>query len=100
MSFSKKLSRSLAATALSGALVAGGAAAALAIQVNVDGGTWSYGINSTHVYSNYYHPTTKHGSTAVGTFTADSGCQDPNLWAKASAPKRSYAVDKSYYRFC
>ncbi|WPF66572.1 MULTISPECIES: lactococcin 972 family bacteriocin [unclassified Corynebacterium] len=99
MPFSKKISRGLAATALSGALVAGGAAAALAAQVNVGGGIWTYGTDGGQVYSNYYHPTARHGSTAVGTITANSGCVNPGLTSYASAPKK-WRGNQSYYRLC
>ncbi|KQB84203.1 lactococcin 972 family bacteriocin [Corynebacterium oculi] len=100
MSVSKKFSRGLAATALSGALVAGGAAAALAVQVNVDGGTWNYGTGGGKVWSNYHHPTKRHGSSVQGKHYADSGCVNAGQWSYASAPDRSFRADHSYYRFC
>ncbi|MGV0342034.1 lactococcin 972 family bacteriocin [Corynebacterium mastitidis] len=96
----KKITRGLTATALSGALVAGGAAAALATVVNVDGGTWNYGVEGGRVWSDYHHPGLSHGSSVEGAHRADSGCQNPDVWAKASAPSRWYAADKSYYRIC
>ncbi|WP_018118431.1 lactococcin 972 family bacteriocin [Corynebacterium mastitidis] len=96
----KKITRGLAATALSGALVAGGAAAALATQVNVDGGTWNYGVEGGKVWSNYYHGARSHGSSVQGKHYADSGCVGADQWSYASAPDRFGRADHSYYRFC
>lgn len=87
-------------SALSCALVAGGTASALAARVYVDGGTWDYGTNSTHVWSNYHHPSVRHATSAHGKFTAQSGCKGANQWANASAPQRPGVADQSYYRFC
>lgn len=95
----RKIHRAFIASALSCVMVVGGTAIALAAQANVDGGTWSYGVNDTHVYSNYYHPTCKHGSTAEGTFTARSGCVGPGQTSYASAPKK-WRGNQSYYSFC
>ncbi|MEJ4099612.1 hypothetical protein V5S96_04430 [Corynebacterium mastitidis] len=49
MFLNKRITRDLAATALSGALVAGEATAALATIVNVDGRTWNYGVEGGRV---------------------------------------------------
>ncbi|KQB87478.1 lactococcin 972 family bacteriocin [Corynebacterium lowii] len=100
MSIRTKFTRSLAATALSGAVIAGGATAALAAVSHVDGGTWYHGVNDKNVYSNYYHAGAKHASSVQGKFKADSGCVTPGKTSYASAPKRWYAKDTAYYRFC
>ncbi|MEK0371290.1 lactococcin 972 family bacteriocin [Corynebacterium mastitidis] len=96
----RKIHRAFIASALSCALVTGGTASALAARVYVDGGTWDYGTNSSHVWSNYHHPSVRHATSAHGKFTAQSGCKGANQWANASAPQRPGVADQSYYRFC
>ncbi|MFP1627016.1 lactococcin 972 family bacteriocin [Streptomyces sp. 5K101] len=81
-----------------GALVVATATPALAVVVNAGGGTWDYGTNSSTVWSNYYHGSLCHGSTAVGTYTDRSPDTAAGRWSYASAPERDFVEDKSYYR--
>ncbi|MEY9213357.1 lactococcin 972 family bacteriocin [Thermobifida halotolerans] len=60
----------------------GTAGTAFAVVERVGGGWWDHGIANGYVYSNYYHETVCHGSTAVGTYT---------LRASAPAGKTSVA---------
>ncbi|WP_206165619.1 lactococcin 972 family bacteriocin, partial [Mammaliicoccus sciuri] len=44
-------------------IIASGAGIVKAYQVNVDGGTWNYGVSSQYVWSNYYHGKKTHYTT-------------------------------------
>ncbi|WP_402377422.1 lactococcin 972 family bacteriocin [Isoptericola rhizosphaerae] len=93
----EKIRKPVATSAVIAALVAGGATAAHAAVDYVGGGTWNHGVNSSTVWSNYYHGSTCHGATSVGTYT-DRENRSAGYWATTSAPSRWYAVDKAYWR--
>ncbi|RKS10276.1 lactococcin 972 family bacteriocin [Nocardiopsis sp. Huas11] len=89
--------RRAACTALlAGGLVAGAAGTASAVVEYVGGGVWDHGIVNSRVYSNYYHSSICHGSTAVGTTTvrATAGA---GATSYASAPK-AWTNNQTYYR--
>ncbi|UBI01946.1 MULTISPECIES: lactococcin 972 family bacteriocin [Corynebacterium] len=52
----------------------GGTGVAGAVIVHVDGGTWDHGVGGGTVWSHYFHNGVRHGSTAVGKTTSNSGC--------------------------
>ncbi|MBM6630033.1 lactococcin 972 family bacteriocin [Mammaliicoccus vitulinus] len=74
-----------------------------AYQVNVNGGTWNYGISNKYVWSNYYHGSKAHYSTAIGRYKSTSGYTPRRSWSKASAVKRPgwqiWKVNRTYYGF-
>jgi hypothetical protein len=51
------------------------------------------------VYSNYFHATLCHGSTAVGTYTVTSAAMLPGKTSEASAP-RAVNHNETYWRHC
>lgn len=71
---------------------------AFATTVPVGGGTWSYGVGSGEVWSDYLHPNVCHGSTAVGQYSVRSPNTSPGQWSHASAPLRSNGGNQSYWR--
>jgi len=66
------------------------------------GGTWSYGTNGPNntVFSNFYHATRKHGSTAENGAgnAARSADTAAGRTSKASI-RKTYAGNHAYYRF-
>jgi lactococcin 972 family bacteriocin len=68
------------------ALSSAGGTIVYAHQQNVSGGTWKYGKTPTHIYSDYYHPRSNHGSKVVNIQTGATavGNQVAGAWAKAS----------------
>lgn len=92
--------RSIKAFALAAMLSIGTAVSTGAVIVHVSGGMWDHGSNWSSVWSHYYHNGVRHGSSAVGTFTANSGCVNKNLWSHASAPAKKFGVNQTYYRHC
>lgn len=92
-----RVRRVLATLVVGGTVVAGGAVAAQAATDYVGGGTWNHGVNSSIVWSDYYHGSTCHGATSVGTYT-DRASASAGRWAMTDAPSRWYAVDKAYWR--
>ncbi|WP_017570444.1 lactococcin 972 family bacteriocin, partial [Nocardiopsis halotolerans] len=69
----------------------------------VGGGTWYHGMTgipgSGTVYSNYFHSTRCHGSTADGIYTIRSAAMLPGYMARADAP-RDYISNHTYWRHC
>ena len=92
--------RGLLAATLTVCLSLVGLGTAGAVIVQIDGGTWYYGTSSNLVWSRYYHNGQKHGSTAIGNYTSDSGCVNRNVWSHASAEKGMFTTGQSYYRHC
>lgn len=69
--------------------------------VPVAGGWWSYGTNSTTVWSRFYHPTRYHGSTVSkynGAITHRSSVTAPGRWSNAQMT-RSADSNEAYYWF-
>jgi hypothetical protein len=79
----------------SGALVMAAAAPALAVVENVGGGTWDHGAGTAVVWSDYYHGTKCHGSTAVGKYI-DSDEAGKGSWSFAQA-EVALSGNKAYY---
>lgn len=75
-------------------------AAGIASADNVGGGIWNHGFGLTTVYSNYYHPSTCHGSTAIGTVKNYSGNTNPGVWAYASSQRTSSGTNQAYWNYC
>ncbi|MCY9787584.1 lactococcin 972 family bacteriocin [Nocardiopsis sp. EMB25] len=81
---------------LTSGLALGAAGIAAADVDYVGGGTWYHGITETRVYSNYYHGSVCHGSTAVGTTVVRDSAPAGGT-SRASAP-RAWTNNQSYYR--
>ncbi|GAA0925768.1 lactococcin 972 family bacteriocin [Nonomuraea longicatena] len=68
--------------------------------VNVGGGTWDYGTTSSRgTWSNYYHGSRWHGSSAQGTYFDRSPCVRPGAWSRAWAPRAS-SGNRAWWRHC
>ncbi|MEV7012139.1 lactococcin 972 family bacteriocin [Streptosporangium sp. NPDC051022] len=83
--------------AAAGIVLIGGPA--YAVVENVGGGSWDHGFNypASEVYSNYYHGSYCHGSTAVGVYTDRSPATKKGSWSEASAPIASFN-NETYWR--
>ncbi|MGH1525562.1 lactococcin 972 family bacteriocin [Leifsonia sp. L25] len=77
--------KAVASTAVAGALLVGGATAAQATSVSVEGGTWNYGVTGKYTYSDYLHKSRTHKSTACGAGCAYASWTSPGAWSKAQA---------------
>ncbi|MDO4718697.1 MAG: lactococcin 972 family bacteriocin [Propionibacteriaceae bacterium] len=105
---STRLSRTkkaLASLSLAICLSATSAATASAVIVSAGGGTWNYGIANwlpSMNWSNYYHPSKKHGSSVTGDAgLVRSACVGKRSWAYASAwDKNPFRIDHAYWRYC
>lgn len=70
---------------------------------NVSGGTWNYGSipgkgsDPGTVYSNYYHGSKTHRSSVQGATYVNSGWISKGKWSYASAKRRMFVSDQSYY---
>ncbi|MFJ9546073.1 lactococcin 972 family bacteriocin [Streptomyces erythrochromogenes] len=93
-----QISTKIKAAVVAAGFVLAASVPAVAATSQVSGGTWMYGTNSSDmVYSNYYHPTRCHGSSAQGKYLAQSGNVDKDRTSYASAPE-AWSGNKSYYR--
>ncbi|MDV6013001.1 lactococcin 972 family bacteriocin [Haloechinothrix sp. LS1_15] len=112
---SKLLQRGLLAVAAAGALIVGGGGAALADSGGtemdpdspstldsvefVGGGEWHYGTSAFSGYSNYYHGTRCHGSTAI---SGDNIVRSPDTpagnWAYAEVSRDGFSTIHAYWR--
>lgn len=95
MRMNKKLGTSLTALVM----VTGTAVPALAAVAYPGGGTWNYGTNQTEVYSNYHHPSLRHGSSVINGYGEyrSSGCQSAKVWSYASLRADPNRVDHAYW---
>ncbi|MEU1898521.1 lactococcin 972 family bacteriocin [Nocardiopsis dassonvillei] len=93
------LRRAAATLAIAAGLTAGTAGVAAAAVSYVGGGTWYHGLTSSVVYSDYFHGSRCHGSTAVGRYTVTSAAYLPGYTSRASAP-RALSNNESYWRHC
>lgn len=93
------LKRAAATLVIAAGLTAGTASVATAAISYVGGGTWYHGLTSGRVYSDYFHATRCHGSTAVGTYTVTSAAMLPGKTSEASAP-RAVSNNETYWRHC
>lgn len=88
-------------TMLIAIIISTSAGVANAYQINISGGKWNYGISNTYVWSNYYHGSKGHGSTAIGKYTSFSGYTKRGNWSYASAHAVSKwqigKTNKTYY---
>jgi lactococcin 972 family bacteriocin len=85
---------------LSVGLMASFAGVAMAEVVNASGGVWDRGSNVVNVWSNYTHPTRRHGSTAVaGSRRVYSGNTDAGRTSFASLSKAPWTHGASYYNY-
>ncbi len=95
-----KLGKVVASTVATIGLTASFAGVAMAAVVNVDGGSWDYGSNTINVWSNYTHPSRRHGSTAVaGSDRVYSGDTAAGRTSFASLYKMPWTHGSSYYNF-
>lgn len=88
------------AIAAAGAITLGAASPALATRVNVGGGIWDYGTNSSYVWSYYLHNGTNHKTTVYNGSYHYSGCKTPGVWANVRASDRFLIADSSYWDYC
>ena len=88
---------------VAGLLVTSSAVPTLAASANVSGGIWSYGtsvvgLNQKRVYSNYYHASKTHKSSAsIGTRTSTSGWTSAGVTSYASAVGKWGDETHTYY---
>lgn len=94
----KKMVRRFAAPVLLAGVLSSAAvtAANAAIVHPPEGGVWDYGANASTVWSDYYHPSVCHGSTAVGTIVVRASA-GAGAWSLASAQAKLFG-NESYYR--
>ncbi len=82
--------------ALGGALTV--AAPANATTAYPEGGTWNYGFKGVTVYSDYYHPSKKHRTTACRSdFCARSTDQYGGNWASQGVQSSAKGNESYYY---
>lgn len=79
----RSVSGMVVAGAVAVGLVVGGAAPAHAVTQNVGGGTWSYGVTATTNYSNYYHGSYYHRSTAYNSSGTQRAYGEAGYWSRA-----------------
>ena len=73
---------------------------AMAATVQVDGGTWAYGTNVTKCYSNYYHGSRAHNSTAInGNATASYSGQVSAKNTSYASVSKTLTGNTAYYGF-
>jgi hypothetical protein len=84
----------------SAVLLVSGVTATAAFAVPRDGGDWVQGTSAGRVWSNYWHPGVFHGSSVQGWRYVDSGCQAPNVWARATTATSPFRASGTFYRFC
>ncbi|MDH2428407.1 lactococcin 972 family bacteriocin [Sphaerisporangium sp. TRM90804] len=63
----------------------------------VGGGTWTYGVNAADVWSDYFHDTKCHGSSAQGAYYQRDWLIAAGYWSEVNIPKASFG-NKSYWR--
>ncbi|HAJ53259.1 MAG TPA: lactococcin 972 family bacteriocin [Lactobacillus sp.] len=88
--------KSVIVSALAAATIGVSAVPVLAYTVDVQGGTWNYGVGSTYVWSYYSHNSRTHSAAVKGAYSASSGWISPGTEARASAQK-SYFGNQSFY---
>ena len=94
----KNIKKAITSLVLVGA-VASNSILAMAATDNVDGGTWSHGTNLTKCYSNYYHGSYYHNSTAINgdaTASKDYAYAGDTSYASVS---RTLTGNTAYYGF-
>jgi lactococcin 972 family bacteriocin len=97
-----RIRKTFAAVVLGASAVTAVAAPAMADREFVGGGTWDHGFAGlgTIVYSNYYHPSTNHGSSVqVNGVVLRSACEGPNVWSHVQAYS-AVSGNKVYWRYC
>ncbi len=95
--------RKKAAAALGASLIALSAVTAMpadARTVKIEGGIWDRGTDWASVWSNYYHPKKRHGSSVKGSYYKPSPCVGKKKWSRASAPRSWFGVNRAWYHFC
>ncbi|WP_159944372.1 MULTISPECIES: lactococcin 972 family bacteriocin [unclassified Nocardiopsis] len=95
----RALRRAAATVLIAAGITVGTAGAAAAVVSYVGGGTWYHGVANGVVYSNYYHPTQCHGSTAVGAYTYRSPAVLPGRTSIAEA-RSALSNNQTYWRTC
>ncbi len=89
----------ISSVALAASLLTAGAAVATVVNPP-EGGTWDYGVTPfTTVWSNYYHGSRTHGSTACTGYPSCTRSADkaPGTWSYASRVPTLWG-NTSYYR--
>ena len=94
--------RKKAAAAIGASLIALSAVTAApadAIVEYPEGGIWNHGT-SGRVWSNYYHPKKRHGSSVHGKKYVKSRCVGKKKWSHASTKRGWFGGNHTWYRFC
>ncbi|MDR0951133.1 MAG: lactococcin 972 family bacteriocin [Candidatus Ancillula sp.] len=88
--------KKITSTLIGGGLILAGAAAPAFSAQNVGGGTWKYNMTDI-VYSDYYHPSVNHGSTACNWSKCDKQqWNDAGTWSHAQVG-RGITGNKVYW---
>lgn len=98
---SRRVMSTLASLGLAAALSVGGATAASATTSYMGGGWLDYGVDYGYmnVWSNYFHSSKSHGSTACNSMSCNRSDVAPaNKWSWANIGA-TYGGNKSYYWF-
>ncbi|WP_411742030.1 lactococcin 972 family bacteriocin [Raineyella sp. W15-4] len=92
-----RIAKAIATAVVTLGIAAGSAASANATVVPVGGGTWNYGVGGI-VWSNYYHGSKVHGSTACsGVRCVASPWTPQGRWSYAST-SATLAGNTAYWR--
>ncbi len=97
-----KIRKTFAAAVMGASAVLAVAAPAMADRQYVGGGAWDYGFAGlgSIVYSNYYHPSTNHGSSVViNDIVYRSNCEAPGVWSHVQQWS-AVSGNKVYWRHC
>jgi lactococcin 972 family bacteriocin len=94
--------RNLTVGLASAAMIIGLAGPAFATVTNVGGGTWNYGTSygfpsTTHVWSNYVHPTRYHSSTAICGSNNVKHYADATVWSNSSTQCNVLQSNAAYW---
>ncbi|MGN9809587.1 lactococcin 972 family bacteriocin [Micromonospora sp. BQ11] len=97
-----RIRKTFAAVVIGASAVTAMAAPAMADRQYVGGGTWDYGFTGlgSIVYSNYYHPSTDHGSSVqVAGITYRSACVGPGTWSHVQKWS-AVSGNRAFWRYC
>lgn len=96
----KRVSTAFAAVGLAGVLAFGGASAANATTTYIGGGTLDHGVDIGYrlTWSNYYHFSKSHGSTACSTVSCTRSDRAPaRYWSFADRPNTLWGNQAFYW---
>ncbi|MBQ8999834.1 MAG: lactococcin 972 family bacteriocin [Clostridium sp.] len=95
----KNIKKALTSMVVAG-MVLSNSVVAMAATKQVDGGNWGYGTNLTKCYSNYYHGSKSHNSTAInGNATSSYSGQTSAKYTSYASVSRTLKGNTAYYGF-